>query len=282
MRAGSFTAAAEPLGLTKAMVSHHLARLERELGVSLMVRTTRRMALTEAGAAFHADCVRILSETNAAIARVAQNREKPTGTLRLTSSTDYGPGVLAPLLADFMRRHPQLQVDLVIGDEIRDLIAERFDLAIRVGWLRDSSLRTVRLAAFHQLVVAAPHYLTARGTPRTPLELANHDWIAVAPLPSPLRWTFTGTDGNRRTVRMRQVAQANNVAAVRGLVINGAGISILPDCLIGDDVRQGRLVSLLPTYRLREGGIHAVYPGPQAPPKVRLFIEYLRTRLAQA
>ena len=281
VRAGSFTAAAEQLGLTKAMVSQHLAKLERELGVTLLLRSTRRMSLTEAGTRFHADCVRLLADAEAAIERVGGNRDTPSGTLRLTTSTDYGMAVVAPALASFCQLHPQVQADLVIGDRINDLIAERFDLAIRVGWLRDSSMHATRLGSFQQLVVAAPAYLSVHGTPRRPEDLAAHGWIAMSVLATPLRWTFVGSSGNRRSVRMRQVAQANNAAAVRAMVLAGAGVAVLPDYLAKEDIRSGRLVALLVEYRLPQGGIHAVYPGKQPPAKVRGFIDHLRDRLTR-
>jgi DNA-binding transcriptional LysR family regulator len=276
VRAGSFTAAASSLGMTKAMVSQHLAKLERELGVTLLVRSTRRMSLTEAGATFHADCERLLAEAEAAIERVGTARDLPSGTLRLTASLDYGNVVVVPRLASFMRRHPAVQVDLVLSDQVSDIIAERFDLAIRSGWLRDSNLRATRLGSFRQLLVAAPTYLGEHGTPRRVNELANHGAIAMSALSNPLRWTFTGRDGRRQIVRPRPVAQANSAAAVRGLVLAGVGLAVLPDYLVENDLRTGRLAVLLPSLRLPEGGIHAVYPGPRAPAKVRAFIDHLQ------
>jgi DNA-binding transcriptional LysR family regulator len=281
VRAGSFTSAAAQMGMTKAMVSQHLLRLERELGVTLIVRSTRRMALTEAGAVFHADCVALLEQAQAAVERLSGQHSKPSGTLRLTTSTDYGTAVLAPALAAFQRQHPQLQVDLVINDQLNDLIAERFDMAIRIGWLRDSSLRAVRLGSFRQLVVATPAYLAQHATPRRPEELAAHGWIAMSALATPLRWTFTRGKGSRRVVRMRQVMQGNNAAAIRALVLADAGISVLPDYLVREDVQAGRLQVLLASYRLPEGGIHAVYPAQQPPAKVRAFIDFMHDRLAQ-
>ncbi|GGA06824.1 LysR family transcriptional regulator [Dyella caseinilytica] len=278
VRAGSFTAAAAQLGMTKAMVSQHLLQLERELGVTLLVRSTRRMAMTEAGVAFHADCVQLLEQAQTAIERIGHQRSKPTGTLRLTTSTDYGTAVIAPALAAFQRLHPSLQVDLVIDDQINDLIAERFDLAIRIGWLRDSSLRAMRLGSCRQLVMAAPAYLAEHGAPRRPEDLVTHGWIAMSPLPTPLRWTFT-RGSQRRVVRMRQVMQANNAAAIRALVLAGAGVSVLPDYLVRDDIQTGRLQVLLAQYRLPEGGIYAVYPDPQPPAKVRVFIDFLRDHI---
>lgn len=280
VRAGSFTAAAEVLGMTKAMVSQHMARLEAELGVSLLSRSTRRMTLTEAGSNFHAACLRILAETEAAIAQVGHSQEKPSGTLRLTATGDYGPAVVAPALASFLRTHPQMQVDLVLTDHMSDLIAERFDMAIRMGWLRDSNLRSTRLGSFRQLMVASPAYLARRGEPRLITDLAAHDWVALTLLATPLRWTFSAPDGTRRTVRMRQVAQANNVTAAYALVRHGAGVSVLPDYLVTDDVRDGRLVVLMAHYSLPVCGIHAVYPGRQPPAKVRAFIDHLRALLA--
>ncbi|RDS86729.1 LysR family transcriptional regulator [Dyella psychrodurans] len=280
VRAGSFTAAAVQLGMTKAMVSQHLLRLEQELGATLIVRSTRRMALTEAGAAFHADCVQLLEQAQAAIERIGDRRNTPTGTLRLTTSTDYGMAVVAPALADFRKLHPQLSMDLVINDQISDLIAERFDLAIRIGWLRDSSLRAARLGGFRQLVMATPAYLAEHGVPRRPEDLAAHPWIAMSALNAPLRWTFTRGSGTRRVVRMRQAMQANNAAAVRALVLHGAGISVLPDYLVQEDIQAGRLQVLLAQYRVPEGGIYAVYPDPQPPAKVRGFIDFMRDRLA--
>ncbi|HKT29107.1 LysR family transcriptional regulator [Dyella sp.] len=281
VRAGSFTAAAEHLGMTKAMVSQHLLRLERELGATLLVRSTRRMALTEAGTVFHADCVQLLEQAQAAIERIGDQRSKPGGTLRLTTSTDYGTAVVAPALVEFRRLYPALHVDLVIDDQLNDLIAERFDLAIRIGWLRDSSLRATRLGNFRQQVMASPAYLAEHGTPRRPEDLAmHHGWIAMSALATPLRWTFT-RGSSRRVVRMRQVMQANNAAAIRALVLAGAGVSVLPDYLVQEDIHAGRLQVLLAPYRLQEGGIHAVYPDPQPPAKVRAFIDFMRDRLAK-
>lgn len=280
VRAGSFTAAADTLGMTKAMVSQHIARLESELGVTLLLRSTRRMTLTEAGTTFYAACLRILAEADAAIAQVGHSQDQPSGTLRLTATGDYGPAVVAPALASYLRTHALLQVDLVLADHVSDLIAERFDMAIRMGALHDSSLRSTRLGSFRQLMVASPAYLARRGKPRGIADLSAHDWVALTLLSTPLRWTFTAPDGARKTVRMRPVAQANNVTAAHALVLHGAGVSVLPDYLVIDDIREGRLVVLMAQYTLPVCGIYAVYPGRQPPAKVRAFIEHMRATLA--
>jgi len=280
VRAGSFTAAAEQLGLTKAMVSQHLARLERELGVTLLVRSTRRMALTEAGALFHADCERILGETEAAIERVGENREAPRGTLRLTAPVNYGTAVVAPALAGFLRRHPEVRAELVLDDGINDLIAGRFDLAIRGGPLRDSGLRAVRLAGFRQLLVAAPSYLAARGRPRRPLELARHDAILLSVLSSPAHWSFTARNGTQTRVRLVPRALADGAAAVHAMVLAGAGLAVLPDFMVETELAAGHLEHLLPTQRLPEGSFHAVHAGLHAPAKVSAFVDHLRDHIA--
>lgn len=280
VRAGSFTAAAEQLGLTKAMVSQHLARLERELGVSLLVRSTRRMRLTEAGAAFHADCVRILGEAEAAIARVGENRETPRGTLRLTAPVNYGAMVVAPALASFLRAWPEVRAELVLDDGMSDLIGGRFDLAIRGGRLRDSALHAVRLGGFRQFLVAASAYLDTRGRPRRPQELARHDAILLSVLSSPAHWTFTARNGSQARVRLARRAAADSAAAVHAMALAGAGIAVLPDFMVQADLAAGRLEHLLPAQRLPEGSFHAVYAGLHAPAKVRAFIDHLRAALA--
>ncbi|HEX8777170.1 MAG TPA: LysR family transcriptional regulator [Rhodanobacter sp.] len=280
VRAGSFTAAADQLGLTKAMVSQHLARLERELGVTLLVRSTRRMALTEAGASFHADCERILAETDAAIARAGENRAVPRGLLRITAPVNYGSTVVAPALAGFLRRYPDVRAELALDDGISDLIGGRFDLAIRGGPLRDSGLRAVRLAGFRQLLVAAPEYLEARGRPRRPQDLAAHDAVLLSVLSTPARWSFSARNGTQTRVQLAPRAQADSAAAVLAMALAGAGVAVLPDFMVEADLAAGRLLHLLPAQRLPEGSFHAVHANLHAPAKVRVFIEHLRASIA--
>ncbi|QBB71404.1 LysR family transcriptional regulator [Pseudolysobacter antarcticus] len=280
--AGSFTAAAQRLDTTKSRVSQHLAALEKELGASLLVRSTRRMALTSAGAQFHADSVHILEQAHAAIARVGVQSAIPSGLLRITAAGDYGAAVVAPALTSFLRRYPQLKVDLVATDRVTDLIAEHFDLSIRVGWLRDSGLRAVRLTSFRQCLVASPAYLAEHGTPKRLDDLPRQRWIELSVLRSPLRWTFSAPDGKQRSVRVQSGVQANSALSVHAFVLAGAGMSVLPDYLVQGDVRAGRLVVLLPRHRLPDGGIFAVYPERQPSAKVRAFIEHMREFIAQA
>lgn len=277
--AGSFTAAAEQIGLTKAMVSQHVSRLEAELGVTLLARTTRRVTLTEAGASFHADCTRALQDMDAAIARVGVGAGVPAGVLRVTASEDYGAAVVVPALAAFMDKYPAVRVDLVATDQVVDLVAGRFDLAIRTGWVREQGLRATRLGSFEQLVVASPAYLKKYGTPKRPGDLAAHRWIAFNILRTPLTWTFTAKNGKTQSVRVTAAVGTTTAASLRGFLLAGAGISVLPDYMTGPDLRAGRLVRLLPGWALPTAGVHAVYPNVRyTSAKVRAFVDFFRER----
>lgn len=280
---GAFTAAARQLGLTKAMVSQHVARLEAETGTTLLIRTTRKVTPTEAGLAFHADCRRILAETEAALTRLRVSRDSVSGRLRITSGAENAATVLAPALAAFTRQHPTLTVDLIVSDQIADLVGERFDLAIRAGWLRDSRLRAVRLTGFRQVAVAAPDYLQRHGTPRRPADLAGHRWVTLPDLPAAQALKFMPRQGRGRAqiARVNAVLQTNSTGAMRSFVLNGGGVAVFPDTMVRGDLAGGRLVELLPDYALPDGGIYAVYPDMRhVPPKTRLFIDFLKARLA--
>ena len=282
VESGSFTAAAEKLGLTKAMVSQHVSRLEKELGVSLLTRTTRKVMPTETGTAFYADCAQVLQGLEAAIARVGGGSEVPGGTLRLTVAEDYGAAVVVPAIAGFMNKYPAMKVELVATDQVVDLVAGRFDLAIRTGWLRESSLRATRLGDFDQIVAAAPAYLKKFGTPKRPEDLTNHRWIAISLLRSPLTWTFTSKDGRTQKVRVSAAVSTNSTASLRAFMREGVGVSILPDYMLDADIRTGRLVRLLSGWSLPQGGVHAVYPNARyTSAKVRAFVDFFREQLAK-
>ena len=281
VESGSFTAAAEKLGLTKAMVSQHVSRLEKELGIGLLIRTTRKVTPTETGAAFYADCAQVLQGLETAIARVGGGSEVPSGTLRLTTPEDYGSAVVVPALAGFMHRFPAVKVEFVATDQVVDLIAGRFDLAIRTGWLRDSSLRATRLGGFDQIVAAAPAYLKKFGAPKRPEDLAKHRWITLTLLRSALTWTFSAKDGKTQTVQISSTVSTNSTASLRAFMREGVGVSILPDYMLDADIRAGRLVRLLAGWSLPRGGVHAVYPNARyTSAKVRAFLDFFRAHLA--
>jgi DNA-binding transcriptional LysR family regulator len=277
---GSFTAAAERLGLTKAMVSQHVSRLEAELGVTLLARTTRKVTPTEAGAAFYADCVRVLQDMEAALARLGGRAETPSGLLRITASEDYGAAVVVPALSAFMGKFPQVRVEMVGTDQVVDLVAGGFDLAIRTGWVREPSLRATQLGSFEQIVVASPAYLRKHGTPRRPEDLATHHWIAFSILRTPYTWTFTPQRGAPRTVRVSATVSTNGTTALRAFLRAGAGVSVLPDYMLDADVKAAKLVPLLSGWKLPIAGVHAVYPNVRfTSSNVRAFVDFFREYL---
>lgn len=271
--AGSFTAAAERLNTTKSAVSQAVAVLERELGAQLLQRSTRKLAITEEGEAFLADCRALLSDAETVMERARTGRAQPSGILRLTS-TQGMTGMVAGWIATYRERYPAMRVDYVPTDHKLDLIAERLDLTIRIGPMADSALRAVVLEELEIWTVAAPSYLARHGTPRKPAELASHEWIALSLLPTP--WSIDYQRGTRKArVKTRgSISVASNDALLR-LVIQGAGISAFPSTAnFRSEVEAGRLVRLLPGWSTRRMFLYAAYPGNiSAPAKTRAFID---------
>jgi DNA-binding transcriptional LysR family regulator len=285
VEAGGFTAAAERLGVAKAKVSIQIGRLEVKLGTTLFVRTTRKVSLTDAGRTLHDECKPLLLGIQDAIDQVGHEKGGKgvlTGTLRLTTSVDHAVQSLAAAVAEFAAQHPALQIDLRTGDRVVDLVGEGIDLAIRLGWLRDSSLRAVKLGDFEQYLVASPDYLKRAGRPKQPGDLANHDWAALTLLPTPFTWKFSRR-GETRTVQVKSRLRVDSPGALRAMLGQGAGISVLDQHSVSDDLKTGKLVKLLPDWSLPRAGIYAVYPpGRHVPPRVRQFIDFYRVRLKPA
>lgn len=274
--AGSFTKAAEHLGITKAVVSQQVARLEQEVGTTLLMRTTRRLQTTEAGRMFHARCVSILRETEDAFSELAEARTDPKGLLRITASFDYGTSVVVPIVAAFTARYPDCKVELNLSDKAVDLIADNMDLAIRVGWLADSSLQARRIGSFKQLLVASPQFADRIEKLRDPKDLTALPFVANAALREPLEWIFTHDDRGTRTVRFQSGIAINTTPAVMEAVRHGGGMSVLPDFLALGEMSGGSLIPVLPAWHLPSGGIYTVYPAARfRPPKVTAFVDML-------
>lgn len=190
VEAGSFTKAAERLGCTKTRVSLQIRQLETRLGVTLFHRTTRRVQLTQAGEALYHQCHPLLASLQGALESTVSDTQQLHGELRITAPEDYSSGVLSDVVVAFSRLHPALHIELRSGDQVSDMVQEGIDLAFRLGWLKDSTLRARRLGTFQQYVVAAPSYLKRHGVPAHPKALETHDWIAFTPLKAPLTWAF--------------------------------------------------------------------------------------------
>lgn len=277
VESGSFTSAAERLDVAKAVVSHQVARLEQELGVTLLTRTTRRLHATDEGRRFYDRCVVILREAEAAYGEMSQRASEPSGTLTLTAPLDYGAAVVAPAIALYRQRFPQMHVNVIFDDDVIDLAAGQVDLAIRVGWLTDSSNQARRLAAFQQYLVAAPALIRTMAAVSSPDDAAGLPWIANSALKNPLRWTFSGQEGQTVTIDVNSAVTTDKTPAAYVCALAGVGVSVFPDYVVARDIEAGRLVRILPDWSLPAGGIHAVFPPARfRPAKVRAFVDLLK------
>jgi len=279
VEAGSFSKAAQELGLSKSAVSKQVGRLEDRLGVRLLNRTTRRLSLTEAGTAFYAGCRQLVADAEAAEDAVSHLATAPRGTLRVNAPMSFGLAHVAPAMPEFLRRYPELSVDLQLNDRTVNLVEEGYDMAVRVGRLPDSSLIAKRLAPMRRALVAAPDYLDRRGRPGHPGDLVEHDCLIYSYLASGREWRFHGPEGEAR-VPLKGRLEANNGDALCAAARGGAGLALLPTFICGDDLRAGRLECVLPEWT-DDGGaaIHAVFPASRnLSPKVRVFVDFLAER----
>ena len=279
---GSITGAAKRLGSAKTMVSAHIQKLEAEIGSNLLVRTTRRLHLTEAGSRFYEACQKILSDTQSAITEAAGDVRQLRGKLRIATTVDFGAMVIAPLAAELCRQNPELRIEIVASDNRTDMVAAGIDVAIRIGRLVDSSHKAALIAHYEEWLLAAPDILPKR-LPRSPADLESFPFVGLSALSSPLNWTFVKRGCASQSLRFSASIMANTSAAVKAAVLAGAGVMIQPHFSVEDDVAQGRLVRLLPQWSLPDGGIYAVYPtGSQKSKKLRVFIDALKLRCGTA
>ncbi len=276
--AGSLAGAARRLRLTPMAATRLLAGLEKELGARLVQRTTRALSLTEEGLAFLPHAQALLEEQAAALASLKGREGRAAGLLRVTASLAFGRQVVAPLMVDFMRAHPAVAVDLRLSDSLVDIVAEGFDLAIRIAQLEDSTLVARRLADNPRRLVAAPAYLAQAGRPARLAELERHECLTVSGAP---HWSFRTGAGTRRLTAAGRFS-ANSIDALHEACRGGLGIANLSAWDVREDVARGALVALaLADAEPEPLAIWAVYPTRRlVPARVRLFIEALAARLA--
>jgi DNA-binding transcriptional LysR family regulator len=280
--ARSFAAAAAELKLSKATVSKAVTRLEARLGTRLFNRTSRRLALTDAGRQLVARASAILAEGEAAESEVLAQSVSPRGLVRLAAPMSFGLRHVAPLLPQFLKAYPDVSVDLHLSDAMIDLIGEGFDAALRIAALPDSSLVARRLCAVKTHLVAAPSYLAARGTPNHPLQLAEHSCLGYAYLQTPGAWRFTHKSGETATVRPAGPLRVNNGDAMMPGLIAGLGLSVLPDFILREALSDGTLRIVLPDWSLPAGALHWVTPpGGPRPARVEVLAEFLAQRLSR-
>ena len=276
-----FSAAARALGLPKSNVSRRVTRLEDQLGARLLERTTRKLRLTEIGRIYYEHCRRIAEEVSHAEISVDQLLEAPRGLLRLNASVTTGQQLISPLIAEFMELYPDVQIELFLSNRLIDVVEEGFDIVIRIGNLEDSSLIAKPLGESRFSFFASPSYLSARGEPSDPDDLADHDWLVMSEGHPPAKWLLVGGE-EQRTVAAAPRAIVNDFTSLRRIALDGGGIAVMPSYMSDVLERQNRLVRILPGWSLPPVQFHALYPSHRgATPKVRAFLDFATERIRE-
>jgi DNA-binding transcriptional LysR family regulator len=282
VEARSFSGAAEQLNLSKATVSKAVSRVEARLGARLFNRTSRRLALTDAGRQLAERAARILAAGEEAESEALSQSASPRGLVRLAAPMSFGLRQIAPLLPDFFAAYPDISIDLHLSDAMVDLIGDGFDAALRIAAMPDSSLLARRLCPIGRFVVAAPAYLERRGRPTHPLHLAEHACLGYAYLATPDSWRFTNAAGEEATVRPAGPLRINNGDAMMPALIGGLGIAMLPDFIVSDAVKAGQLEIIMPDWHIARAGLHLVTPpGGPRPARVEALADFLAKKLAR-
>lgn len=279
---GSFAAAASEFGLSGTMVGQHIRALEDWLGGRLLNRTTRRQSLTELGRQVHARCRAILGDLDAVEALGAAASGEIAGQLRVMTPVSFGAHALAPVLRDYLDRHPRVTIDLVLSDARRDMVEEGIDVVVRVGELADSTMKARALAPYRSILCAAPAYLEKHGQPATPEDLGSHACLGFANPVAGRRWRLVGPDGER-IVPIEPTLTANSGEALRMAALSGLGIIMQPEVLLAQDLRAGGLVPVLPDYASDVRPTHVLLHADRHPtPKVRSFVDFLTARFGRS
>lgn len=279
MESGSFTAAADKLGLSKQFVSRRLMALEERLGVRLLNRSTRRLDPTPLGQSYYESSLRLLNEVEQVEQCIAGQTSEPRGTVRVSAPLSFAVAHLGCLLPEFLQRYPQVSVEVDLSDRSVDLLGEGYDLALRIGVLEDSTLIARRLAAVDRVYCASPEYLQRKGTPSHPDQLVDHDCLPYGH-GRQVQWRFL-EQGKSRTVTVCGRMRANNGELLRDAAVKGMGITYLPTFIVGEALAAGQLVPVLQDFVTEPLQLSAVYPQHrQSARPVQALIEFMRERLS--
>jgi DNA-binding transcriptional LysR family regulator len=273
---GSFSKAAASMGITQPTATKHVAALEARLGARLFHRSTRGITATELGSAYYDKCKTIAREFEEADSLAALMQSRVQGSLRISTSVAFGRRVLTPLVLRFMQQHPGLQIDLSFDDRYVNMVEQGTDVAVRMGRLADSQLGARFLGMNPWVLVAAPAYLAAQGTPRKPAELSRHAALVYSSVQGDERWHFTGADGQTTSVPVKGPLRSNNLSVLLAAARAGHGVAVLPWYVAHESVQSGAVQPLLERWALPVQEIHAVFPSPKLlPGKVRSLCDFL-------
>jgi DNA-binding transcriptional LysR family regulator len=278
----SFAAAAAEFALSKATVSKAVTRLEQRLGARLFNRTSRRLALTDAGQKLSERAAQLLADGEAAENEALAQSVAPRGLVRLAVPMTFGVKAVAPLLPEFLAEYPEVAIDLNLSDAMVDLIGEGFDAGLRIANLPDSSLIARRLCAMPRYTVASPDYLKRHGRPTHPMHLAQHKCLGYTYLSTPGIWHYTNSSGEQASVRPAGPLRVNNGEALMPALLAGLGIADLPDFIVGDAIASGEVEVILKDWKQTEGAVHLVTPpGGPRPARVELLGDFLAKHFAK-
>ncbi|MBN9582221.1 MAG: LysR family transcriptional regulator [Afipia sp.] len=278
----SFAGAARELALSKATVSKAVSRLEERLGTRLFNRTSRQLALTDAGRRLAGRAAQIVIDGEAAESETLAQSTAPRGLVRLAVPMTFGVKVIAPLLPEFLAAYPEVSIDLHLSDAMVDLIGDGFDAGVRIARLPDSSLVARRLCDVRRYTVAAPSYLNAHGRPTHPMHLAHHRCFGYAYLSTPGVWHFANAAGEQASVRPSGPLRVNNGEAILPALLAGLGIADLPDFIVREAIDDGRVEVILKDWKQPEGSVHLVLPpGGPRPARVEVLADFLAAQLGR-
>lgn len=275
----SFVDAAEKLNMSKQAVSRYIQTLEERLQVRLLQRTTRKMTLTNEGQTFYWQAKSIINATVEAESTLILDQASPQGMLRVNVPVSFGILHLSSLWQKFLDKYPQIELDLTLSDRLVNLLEEGYDLAVRIGNLDNSSLISRKLTSTRMLIAASPNYIAQYGMPLQPSDLRQHKIIMYSHWARKEQWVF-GKDNINHSVNLKANVYCNNGDTCRQMMLQGGGISIQPDFIIGRDIQQGQLIEVLPNYKIENFNIYAIYPSRKLLPlRTRCLIDFLVNEL---